>query len=145
MERFWAKVDKTGDCWNWTSVGKRYGQFSVGGKLLLAHRVSWSLSNGPIPDGLHVLHRCDNGKCVNPEHLFLGTHFDNMRDKVSKGRHAPSIGSKNGCAKLTERDVSTIRSLVAAGYLGQDCAKLWGVSGAAVSLITLRKKWKHVP
>jgi len=91
-ERFWAKVDRTDDCWLWTACRTThgYGQFrperSRGAQ---AHRVAWELTNGPIPAGMLVLHRCDNPPCVNPAHLFLGTQSDNMRDMYAKGRGRP--------------------------------------------------------
>lgn len=89
--RFWAKVDRSGGpeaCWPWTGARawNGYGQFGDGGQIHIASRVAWELSCGPIAEGLHVLHRCDNPPCVNPAHLFLGTHSDNMRDMVAKGR-----------------------------------------------------------
>lgn len=90
-ERFWRKVDKSAGpegCWPWTGSrhGFGYGFVSAGGKRRGAHRVSWELANGPIPDGLSVCHRCDNPPCVNPAHLFLGTVGDNTRDMMAKGR-----------------------------------------------------------
>lgn len=89
--RFWAKVNKTPTCWLWTAnrLPKGYGVINVGGRAgsqQLAHRVSWELHFGPIPDGLWVLHRCDNPPCVRPDHLFLGTVQDNVDDMVTKGR-----------------------------------------------------------
>lgn len=91
-ERFWSKVDKQGstECWPWTaSVVKNlgYGQFGMGGTMMRSHRVAWELSNGPIPAGMFVLHKCDNPPCCNPQHLFLGTQTDNMQDALAKGRH----------------------------------------------------------
>lgn len=92
--RLWAKVDKSGGddaCWEWqaksviTSLG--YGAINVDGKITVAHRVAWSLVNGEIPDGLFVCHKCDNPKCCNPSHLFLGTCSDNINDMCAKGRH----------------------------------------------------------
>ena len=91
-ERFWSKVDKQGstECWPWTaSVVKNlgYGQFGMGGTMMRSHRVAWELSNGPIPAGMFVLHKCDNPPCCNPQHLFIGTQTDNMQDALAKGRH----------------------------------------------------------
>jgi hypothetical protein len=99
-ERFWSKVDKDGPvqphcpdlgaCWPWAAATQKvsgYGLVNVDGAIRLAHRVSWTLAKGPIPDGLDVLHHCDYRPCVRPEHLFLGTDLDNQRDAVEKGRH----------------------------------------------------------
>lgn len=88
MKRFFDKVDKTEDCWNWTasSRGQGYGAFKINGKVIDAHRVSWTIHFGEIPNGLFVCHKCDNKKCVNPDHLFLGTQKDNMNDCLQKGR-----------------------------------------------------------
>lgn len=94
-ERFWAKVIKTGECWEWQGPDQRgYGIF--GWKR--AHRVSWELHHGPIPPGQHVLHQCDNPPCVNPEHLWLGTPRDNASDRGAKGRtYIPPLASE--CSK----------------------------------------------
>jgi hypothetical protein len=117
--RFWAKVNKDGPtmphmespCWVWTAFKNqgKYGMVGVGGrKVRLAHRVSWILSNGPIPHdgsahGICVLHRCDNPSCVNPSHLFLGTNADNVRDKTSKGRNNAPQGDRHGSRTKPER------------------------------------------
>lgn len=94
-DRFWEKVVKTASCWLWTGSagGFGYGQLHSGTKynrkLLRTHRLSWEIHNGKVPDGLCVLHKCDNPKCVNPDHLFLGTHKDNAQDCMKKGRFVP--------------------------------------------------------
>jgi hypothetical protein len=88
-DRFWSKVEKSDECWKWTA-GKHnagYGVFWEKGRFYKAHRWSWERERGPIPDGLNLLHKCDNPACVRPDHLFLGTQKDNVNDMVSKGRH----------------------------------------------------------
>jgi hypothetical protein len=91
-DRFWPKVNKRGpdECWEWNGCTKPFGYGFISrrpsGNSELAHRVSWELANGPIPDGLYVLHRCDNPPCVNPNHLFLGDYGDNARDRAAKKR-----------------------------------------------------------
>lgn len=117
-DRFWTKVRKSEGCWEWTGSisGKplKYGRFRAGGKGQVAHRVAWELLICPIPDGLHVLHRCDNPVCVKPTHLFLGTAEDNASDKVKKGRqsccHQP--GWRN-FRKYTPEFVEQVRRLLA--------------------------------
>lgn len=88
-DRFWAKVEKTEGCWEWTGSKSRkgYGQFNEG----RAHRVSWEMHNGPIPEGMFVCHHCDNPPCVRPDHLFIGDNAANMRDAFAKGRHTTPL------------------------------------------------------
>jgi len=88
MERFWNKVNKSGKCWEWTAGkdSKGYGLFKLNGKMVLAHRRSWILTNGEIPLGMGILHKCDNPSCVNPKHLFIGNHQTNMADRDLKER-----------------------------------------------------------
>ena len=105
IKRFDAKFDQKADndCWPWTAAtSKGYGQIGYKGKLIYAHRLAWVFKNGAIPKGKHILHKCDNTKCVNPHHLFLGTHSDNMKDMEKKGR------GRTGRRKLTEKQVSQI-------------------------------------
>lgn len=96
---FWNKVEKTTSCWLWigSKTGSGYGKLKRKGKFYTAHRVSWEVYNGPIPKGMLVLHTCDVRNCVNPKHLFLGTHQDNMDDMVRKGRvnHPAQKGNLN--------------------------------------------------
>src|SRR5688572_5586831 len=90
VTRFWSKVDKTTTCWLWVGTRhyKGYGDFAPSGqKKVKAHRYSWELHKGKIPNGMQVLHRCDNPPCVNPDHLFIGTNRDNVSDAIAKGRH----------------------------------------------------------
>jgi hypothetical protein len=96
-ERFWSKVDKNGDCWEWTGTlsSGGYGRFRSHGRLVNAHRFSWEDKFGPAPTGLYVCHRCDNPRCVRVEHLFLATPSENEKDCVRKGRH--SGASKTHC------------------------------------------------
>ncbi len=115
-------------CVEWTGVtvksngseAHRYGRYTSGGKKHLAHRSAYARVHGPIPQGMMVLHRCDNPKCCNPDHLFLGTHLDNMADMRAKGRGnkthpTPRPGSSNSGARLTDADVQEIRRARAAG------------------------------
>lgn len=104
VERFWAKVDKSGGpdaCWLWTAGRSDwgYGHFRVGSKNLQAHRFAWELTRGPIPAGLLVLHRCDNPPCCNSAHHFLGTHADNMADAKAKGRLRNPQAEKTHCKR----------------------------------------------
>ena len=180
VTRFWSKVDVHGPvhptlgtpCWVWRCgrVTTGYGLFKVGGHpgtTYLAHRFAWENVCGQIPNGLFVLHACDNPSCVRPDHLFLGTHADNSADMVRKGRQAKisrpapwaagrnhwssrqpnSVlrGSVNPASKLTEQDVMTIRSIYTAGDTSQQMlADRYGVSQVAISLVVRREKWKHV-
>ena len=133
------------DCWVWRghvdAIG--YGRFHYMGENK-AHRVSHILFKGEVPDGMFVLHKCDNRQCVNPDHLFLGTQSDNMRDMVTKGRgHKPDIsGTKNPMAKLDAEKVKQIRRMVASGSKQIDACRAFGVSPMTVSRIIRGEAWK---
>lgn len=155
-ERFWPKVSigQPSACWEWQGSHSLngYGQIGVGGrsrKLLGAHRVSWELAYGPIPDKLCVCHHCDNRGCVNPTHLFLGTHSDNSKDAFAKGRMIiPKVklfGEKNPRAKLTEKEVVQIRDEHASGeYSLAELGRRFGVGPSTIFKIVTRKRWKHI-
>lgn len=148
--RFWDKVNKTNHCWLWTGPLKegRYGSFYFRKKGDRAHRVSWVITYGDIPEGLCVLHRCDNTLCVNPEHLFLGTQLDNIKDRDDKGRCSPGEsfqkGSNHKKAKLTEEKVQKIRRLYNGTCSQQEIAQQFGVSTMTINRILLRKTWTHI-
>jgi hypothetical protein len=98
VQRFWSKVDKTSTCWLWTGALFRsggYGAFRIRTTTIRAHRLAWELMREKIPRGMCVLHRCDVPACVNPDHLFLGTRADNMKDMYNKGRNVNGAGSRN--------------------------------------------------
>lgn len=133
------------DCWLWgrkpNSSG--YGYIRVLGKKTLAHRLSYELHIGQIPDGMVVCHRCDTPLCVNPKHLFVGTHADNAADKVSKGRQ--TIGAKNGRAKLSADMVCAIRTLVTRfGIKHSAISSSLGVSRSTVSMAVNGSNWGHI-
>lgn len=142
-ERFWNRVDRSGDCWLWvtgTGHSKTYGWLWVRTKNVRAHRVAWTLSHGKIPAGMCVCHHCDNPSCVNPDHLFLGTTGDNNTDKTVKGR-VPH-GEKHCFAKLTNEQVRTILSSPAVGL--KKFADRFGVDPKTIHAVRQRRTWKHI-
>lgn len=151
----YRKDEQTG-CWIWlgkskSGASKKYGRIKVNGKNIPAHRFSWEIHNGKnVPEGLLVLHRCDNPECVNPDHLMIGTHQDNMNDMKSKGRQFTkqrgvirntAKGTSNGNSKLTEVQAISIfkderpQRLIALDY---------GISQTVVHNIKSKKTWKHI-
>ena len=120
-----------------------YGVRKYRGKTQLAHRVEWMEKRGDIPNGLCVLHRCDNPACINIEHLFLGTNSDNVRDMVSKGRQADNRGERNPKAKLTEYQVRVIRGCRRMGCSLKYLAEKYGVTMANISDIGNGDTWIH--
>ena len=134
-ERFWSKVDKTGYCWKWIAAKHRqgYGHFKDEGKVLFAHRVSWEFTNGPIPKGIEVMHSCDNTSCVNPAHLSLGTHKDNMVDMARKGRKKSKL----------RHLISDIFAMTRHGLRQQQIADYFEVSQSAISMVLNDKRLEN--
>lgn len=151
-ERFWAKVVRHEEgCWGWNGARHSfgYGQIGAGGSdglPLSAHRVSWEIHFGPVPEGVFVCHHCDNPECCRPDHLFLGTHADNMADMAAKGRGGSHdvAGEKNPRARLTASEVLDIRARVSRGETGRRIASDYGVSPSTVSHALTGRNWSHV-
>ena len=141
-ERLWGRaIAGEGGCilWDGHLNHHGYGHIGVGKKLKRTHRLAWELTNGPIPDGKRVLHKCDVPRCINPSHLFLGSQSDNMRDMHGKSRAA--IGERHGNAKITEDQVMSILS-DARGP--SKVAAQYGISASTVCDIRAGRSWKHV-
>lgn len=155
-EEFWSHVRKGDDCWEWIPPrgGKTaaYGRSVRSGQSEAAHRRSWILANGPIPDGLFVLHRCDNPKCVRPSHLFVGTQAENVKDMQQKGRARGGFkkgrrdrqGSRHPMSKLLEREVIAIRRRYARGERLVDLAVEFKIHPTHLSQIVRRLTWTHI-
>jgi len=153
MKRFWDKVDVRGldDCWPWLAAKNKegYGRFSLGSKadnsreVECAHRMAWRLDKGSIPDGMCVLHACDNPPCVNPAHLFLGTKTDNMRDMMNKNRRNHK-GILNPASRLTEDAVRVARIYCEQGHTIQSMATVFNVSDVTMGKAVNRQTWQHV-
>jgi hypothetical protein len=152
-ERFWGRVERADpdSCWEWTRARFRSGYGALRNletkQTVYAHRVAWELTNGAIEKGLCVLHRCDNRPCCNPNHLFLGTDADNVRDMDAKGRRRwmARPGIMNSSAKLTEDAVRQIRVEHREGRSSQRAlARKHGVSPSAIRHIVRGKTWKNV-
>lgn len=173
LDRFKSKyrVDEATGCWLWTAStvpsprgpGFERGQFSIAGKPILAHRASYLMFKGEIPEGLEVCHRCDVPRCVNPDHLFVGTRSDNMQDMLAKGRsnaqrnpggaRAAGVkgglmntwakGERHGRAKLTAEDVTAIRTLIGERRRLVDIAAQFGVHVETIGRIKRGELWKQ--
>lgn len=168
---FYAKVAISEGCWDWTAARKSYddpvysygvvciGSKSDNWKIMRAHRLSYELHTGPIPEGMIVCHRCDRPCCVNPAHLFVGTPADNTRDMHEKGRHRAEKGDQSSArrrpecivrgsehfrSKLNEEKVVEIRRLAASGVSGCEIARRFGMSQQGTRSVIVRRTWKHV-
>lgn len=147
---FWPKVAKSENCWEWTGAlksrepGREYGRVGYGNKIYMTHRVSWELHFGPIPKGLEVCHACDNPRCVRPDHLFLGTHIANMRDRDRKKRRTPLRGEQHGSARLTQLQVDEIRRRYVPFQVSlNQLAHEYNVSKRTILRIVQRVHWRE--
>lgn len=152
--RFRSRVDSSGpDCWPWTgSINEHgYGTLQIGGRAgrrERAHRIAFSLANGDIPPGMAVCHSCDNPACCRPDHLWLGTQADNLRDMFRKGRarrgYIDNRGERHGMAKLSPEQVEHIRVLASRGVPQRRIAMDFGITQGAVSMIHRRATWSSL-
>jgi len=147
-ERFWRRTKwQENGCREWQGAQHEfgYGVVGIGKQTLKTHRVAWWLTNGPIPEGMQVLHKCDNPPCVNPEHLFLGTDLDNQRDAMQKGRHSkPPVwnGAANPAAKLAPNNVKMVRRMLSVGYTHRQIARIFGVTKSTIGRIARGTHWR---
>jgi len=152
IDRFWSYVKKTDGCWEWQrAIWDGYGIFGLRRRTIRAHRFSWTITNGAIPDGMLVCHRCDNRKCVRPDHLFLGTDKDNHRDCRGKGRVSPlfntgygSRGDRSGRARLTSEKVLYLWRVEGKERNCASLARKLGVPPDAVRNVYKGKTWRHL-
>lgn len=151
--RFDAKTERRGACLEWTGRprnGQPDGQYGAmhlpmpDHRTVGAHRLAWVRHNGQIPEGMLVLHRCDNPRCVDTDHLFLGTDADNVADREAKGRNRPPIGEKSGNARLSNADVCRIRARLAIGETHRAISLDYGVCEATISHIASGRNWRKV-
>lgn len=158
VKRFWKKVNIKDDslCWEWIA-GRYpfgYGMFWINGSTVGAHRVSWEITYGEIPDGMLICHKCDNPCCVNPSHLFLGTYRDNTKDMITKGRGRDEWryedylrGEKCSWSKLTKEEVLEIRRSYIKGKRGHGIrilSKKYGVAMYTIYEVVNNITWKHI-
>lgn len=140
---FYSIPEPNSGCVLWTGATNAagYGIINHQNRPHLAHRLSWQIANGPIPEALAALHKCDVRACINPDHIFLGTRADNNADMVAKKRNKPCRGEQQGNAKLSVDEVRLIRS---SPGLQREIAAQYAITQVTVSAIKLRKSWAHV-
>lgn len=158
--RFDSRVIRSEGCWRWggSTNTKGYGRIKINGQDILAHRLAWTLHKGEIPSGMLICHKCDNPVCVNPDHLFIGTQRDNIRDAAAKGRIASgerhgmntrpdrrSFGSANGQSKLSENSVAFIKTAHKnRSVSNRQLARQFGVSESLICMINRGIRWRHI-
>lgn len=144
LDRFWENVCKSDKCWIWKGwiLAIGYGGFSIKGKFIYAHRFSYEIHNGKIPDGKLICHTCDNRICVNPSHFFLGSHLDNSKDMVNKGRNKKGENVVNH--KLKNEDIINIRCIRKEGISYNKIAQTFGISYSTSRSICLKLTWNHI-
>lgn len=144
LERFEECFERSEGCWEWqrSTFGGGYGRFMVDRCLMPASKAAYLFYKGDVPDGMYVCHKCDNPKCVNPDHLFLGTPAENSKDMVEKDRQAK--GENNGNSRLTETQVIQIRQLRRDGLSSRKIGTMFDVSTTTVLNIEHEKQWRHV-
>lgn len=136
-------LDVDSGCWIWLrTTNGRYGHINIRMKKRYVHRLMYEITRGSIPKGNFICHKCDNPRCINPAHLFTGTHNDNMKDASVKGRM--NLGENHGSSKLTAKDILLIREMLNAGEKQSDIAQHFGVCQTNISHINLGKSWSHV-
>lgn len=139
------ELDISTECWNWRGTVNSvngYGRTTVHSRAVNIHRLSWIFFNGEIPFGVQVLHKCDNRKCGNPKHLFLGTPMINIHDCISKGRNITGSNHKN--SKIKEEDVISIRKMAHSGIRHRIISNSFGITKKYVSQIVTRDRWAHL-
>ncbi|MFZ3166397.1 MAG: HNH endonuclease [Candidatus Methanoperedens sp.] len=153
IEDVWKKINKHPECvwniwicWEWKGYTTNgYGRIHINGIPYLSHRVVWESIYGSIPLNMCVLHSCDNPKCCNPSHLFLGTVKDNNSDKENKGRGKHPVGEQHGRSKLTEKQVGEIRKLYSTkNYTQETIRKKYGISKGSIYYILKNREWVHI-
>ena len=156
ITRFYTKISIGNNCWEWKGYLNRrykgYGRIKINGRTEQAHRVMWTLVYGEIPEGMVVCHKCDNSICVRPDHLFIGTQYDNVQDAISKGRDNCTRGEGHYRSKLSRNKVLAIRkdysSLDRDKYQVQEfvdwCAQKYEVKFETIEAVIYGKTWKHI-
>ena len=144
-ERFWSKVDTSGDCWIWTGsvAGNGYGDFGASpSRHVSAHRFSYEQAYGEIPHGVVIRHQCDTPLCVKPTHLLPGSHSDNKADSVTRHRHAH--GERHGHSRFSDADIREMRRLMSLGLGSRSIARVFNTDSGTVCKIARRESWAHV-